>query len=149
MEHWAEEYERLRADYNAAFAGLCAEESRLQSIEAQGRMDASAEAAMGAYRECRERLARFLISFRPTGESEAPVDFQTVSGWLTPRKKPAAGSTEGAEGREDEVQALAYRLWEEAGRPIGSSEEHWYRAERSLRGGSQQAPQQPQNPGNT
>ena len=67
MEHWAEEYERLRADYNAAFAGLCAEESRLQSIEAQGRMDASAEAAMGAYRECRERLARFLISFRPTG----------------------------------------------------------------------------------
>ena len=52
---------------------------------------------------------------------------------MTPRKKPAAGSTEWAGGLEDEVQALAYRFWEEAGRPIGSPQEHWYRAERLLR----------------
>ncbi len=136
----AEEYERLRTEYNAAFARLRAEESRLQSIEAQDRMDAAAEAAMGAYRECRERLARFLISLRPAGESEAAVDFQTVSGWMIGRKTPAADFTEGAGDREDQVQALAYRLWEEAGRPTGSSQEHWYRAEQLLRRGSRQAP---------
>jgi hypothetical protein len=126
----AEEYERLRADYNAAFARLRAEESRLQSVGEQSPMDAAAEAAMGAYRECRERLARFLISLRPSGESEASVDFQTVSGWMTARK---------TEDREAEVQALAYRLWEEAGRPIGSPQEHWYRAEKLLRSGSRRA----------
>jgi Protein of unknown function (DUF2934). len=121
MEHreQAEEYERLRADYNAAFARLRAEESRPQSIEERGPMD-----AMAAYRDCRQRLARFLISLRPAGESEATVDFQTVSGWMKARKTG---------GREDEVQALAYRLWEEAGRPAGMSQEHWYRAERLLR----------------
>lgn len=130
MEHreQAEEYERLRADYNAAFANLRAEESRPQSIEEQGPMD-----AMAAYRECRERLAHFLISLRPAGESEGTVDFQTVSGWMKARKTPAPDSTEGAGGREDDVQALAYRLWEEAGRPAGMSQEHWYRAERLLR----------------
>lgn len=117
MEHRerAEQYERLRAEYNAAFARL--------------RMDATAEAAMGAYRECRERLARFLISLRAAGESEAAVDFQAVSAWMTTRKTPVAGD------REDAVQALAYRLWEEAGRPAGSSQEHWYRAEKLLRHG--------------
>jgi hypothetical protein len=142
MEHreQAEEYERLRDEYNAAFARLRAEESRLRSIGAEGRMDAAAEAAMGAYRECRERLARFLISLRPAGESEAVVDFQTLSGWMTARKTPAANC-------EDEIQALAYRLWEEAGRPTGSSQEHWYRAEQLLRGGSRQAPQPPQSRG--
>ncbi len=137
----AEEYERLRAEYNAAFARLRAEESRLESIEGQGRMDASAEAAMDNYRQCRERLARFLISLRAAGESEAAVDFQTVSGWLTARQTPAARD------RVDQVQALAYRLWEEAGRPTGNSQEHWYRAEQLLRGGSLQAPRTPQGPG--
>ena len=94
---------------------------------------------MGAYRECRERLARFLISLRPAGESEAAVDLQTVSGWMTSRRAPGAGDY------EDEVQALAYRLWEEAGRPTGTSQEHWYRAEQLLRGGARQAPQPPQS----
>jgi hypothetical protein len=151
MTHWerADEYERLRAEYNAAFARLRAEESRLQSIAAPSRMDAAAEAAMDAYRECRERLARFLISLRPAGESEAAVDFQTVSGWMTARKTTAANFTEGRGDREDAVQALAYRLWEEAGRPTGNAQEHWYRAEKLLRGGSRQAPQPPQHPGRT
>lgn len=131
MEHRerAEEYERLRAEYNAAFARL--------------RMDATAEAAVGAYRECRERLARFLISLRPAGKSETTVDLQTVSGWMTARKTPATDFTEGAGDRKDGVQALAYRLWEEAGRPAGSAQEHWYRAEQLLRRGS------PQRPGKT
>jgi hypothetical protein len=131
MEHRerAEEYERLRAEYNAAFARL--------------RMDATAEAAVDAYRECRERLARFLISLRPAGESEATLDLQAVSGWMTGKKIPATDFTEAAAERKDAVQALAYRLWEEAGRPAGSAQEHWYRAEQLLRRGS------PQRPGKT
>ena len=39
-------------------------------------------------------------------------------------------------GLEDTFQAetekLAYELWEERGRPSGSSEEDWFRAERQL-----------------
>ncbi len=34
---------------------------------------------------------------------------------------------------EDEVAALAYRLWLDRGRPDGSPEEDWYLAERKLR----------------
>jgi Protein of unknown function (DUF2934) len=32
-----------------------------------------------------------------------------------------------------EIERIAYRLWEERGRPIGSAEEDWFRAERQLR----------------
>lgn len=35
---------------------------------------------------------------------------------------------------EDEVRELAYRLWEEAGRPEGDGIEFWVRAETALRG---------------
>src|SRR5260370_32929171 len=31
-----------------------------------------------------------------------------------------------------DIEKLAYRLWEERGRPIGSSETDWFRAERIL-----------------
>jgi hypothetical protein len=34
----------------------------------------------------------------------------------------------------DEVAALAYRLWNERGCPLGSPEEDWFRAERELNG---------------
>ncbi len=54
---------------------------------------------MELYRECREKLARYLAS----------------GGAPTPSKS--------------EVEALAYRLWEEAGRPLGRPMEHWFRAE--------------------
>jgi hypothetical protein len=33
----------------------------------------------------------------------------------------------------DEVAALAYKLWQERGCPIGSEEQDWYRAEDELR----------------
>jgi len=39
-------------------------------------------------------------------------------------------------GQEDtfhaEIEELAYQFWEERGRPSGSSEEDWLRAERQL-----------------
>jgi len=33
----------------------------------------------------------------------------------------------------EEIAALAYRIWEEEGRPEGKSDEHWARAQRCLR----------------
>ena len=38
----------------------------------------------------------------------------------------------------EEIARLAYRIWEERGRPIGSAEVDWYEAERQLqiRGGT-------------
>jgi len=32
-----------------------------------------------------------------------------------------------------EVEKLSYQFWEERGRPLGSSEEDWFRAEAELR----------------
>ena len=31
-----------------------------------------------------------------------------------------------------QIEKLAYQFWEERGRPLGSSEEDWFRAEREL-----------------
>ena len=33
---------------------------------------------------------------------------------------------------KNEVAALAYQLWQERGRPIGSDQEDWFRAERKI-----------------
>jgi hypothetical protein len=52
------EYRRLRADYDAAYGRLCAEQLRSQNTADQ----ACFEEALSAYRECRDRLARFLVS---------------------------------------------------------------------------------------
>ncbi|HXF41198.1 MAG TPA: DUF2934 domain-containing protein [Blastocatellia bacterium] len=32
----------------------------------------------------------------------------------------------------NEIEKLAYQFWEERGKPLGSSEEDWFRAEREL-----------------
>jgi len=32
-----------------------------------------------------------------------------------------------------QIEKLAYQFWEERGRPLGSSDEDWFRAERELR----------------
>lgn len=32
----------------------------------------------------------------------------------------------------DDIASLAYRLWDERGRPIGSPEEDWFQAEQEL-----------------
>jgi hypothetical protein len=92
------EYQRLRAEYGAAFNRLCEEVCRLRSITQQVSADKTAEEtarqrvgqALGVYRECRNRLADYLTH---------------------------------------DVQVLAHSPWEEAGRPPGNPDEHWYRAE--------------------
>ena len=34
--------------------------------------------------------------------------------------------------RHAQIEKLAYQFWEERGKPLGSSEEDWFRAEREL-----------------
>lgn len=122
MAHWEPvidpEYERLRADYDAAFARFRAEEHRLQAAEEQRLSDdATGEAvrrvdeALAAYRERRGRLAAYL-ALRQSGAGD---------------RVP-----------QDAVRSLAHRLWEEAGHPMGAADEHWYRAEALIRCGQWQ-----------
>ena len=34
--------------------------------------------------------------------------------------------------RHEEIEKLAYRLWEERGEPLGSPEDDWFRAEQAI-----------------
>ena len=43
---------------------------------------------------------------------------------------PSANS----ENLEDEIARLAHRYYEEEGRPEGKADEHWFRAEREIKG---------------
>jgi hypothetical protein len=115
----------------------------LRSITQQLSPDQSAEQAarrrvdqaMGVYHDCRDKLAGFLVSRQPAGRSAASVDSKPAGVWMMGTNERVAGSDAGAFGRGDEVQVLAYSLWERAGRAIGSPDEHWYRAEELLRSG--------------
>lgn len=55
-----------------------------------------------------------------------------------PAVKQASGKSSSAAPAggpsDEEIAALAYELWEQAGRPDGRSEEHWREAEARLRG---------------
>src|SRR5690242_12916589 len=37
------------------------------------------------------------------------------------------------DGYEEDIRARAYKLWEEAGKPEGRTDEFWYEAERQLK----------------
>ena len=50
-----------------------------------------------------------------------------------PEPLPAAGSTVAGEAEQAQIAALAYALWEAEGRPEGSAEEHWLKAETQIR----------------
>ena len=128
-------YERLRADYDAAFAKLRGEEFWLRLLAQQPSTEEATEdvarrrvdEAMAVYRECRNRLAGFLASLQPARRSAVAADSQPVSAWMMAMNRNSAAA------HPAEVQALAYRLWEEAGRPLGNPDEQWYRAEQLLR----------------
>ncbi len=105
-------YEQLRADYDAAFDALRAAVSRLRSITERHPADRTPE------RAAREQVEQALAVYRE-------------------RRNQLADYLTG--GRRHEVEVLAYRLWEEAGRPIGNPNEHWYRAEAMLAGRQQSA----------
>ena len=130
------DYGRLRAEYDAAFDRLRAAHWELQSIRQQLSPDKMAEEAarqrvdqaMDVYRACRTNLADFLISNQPVGSQFRGVRSVGIN-------RRAAGSKDSAPGCRDEVRVLAHRLWEDAGRPLGSADEHWYRAEEMLHSG--------------
>lgn len=121
MAHWEKKaissYAQLRADYDAAFARMKSAAGRLcRALEFSHGAAAEQEArrlmeeAIVEYRQCRDRLARFLA-----GSSSARRP-------LEDRRRPSA----------EEVRELAYRLWEQAGRPSGTAEQDWRRAEELL-----------------
>lgn len=137
------DYRRLRAEYDAAFDRLRAADWELRSIRQQLSPDKMAEEAarqrvdqaMGVYRACRTNLADFLISRQPVGRPAVSVGSQPLGVWSVGIDRRAAGSKDSALGRRDEVQVLAHRLWEDAGRPMGSADAHWYWAEEMLHSG--------------
>ncbi len=103
-------YSALRAGYQAAFGEFARCVRMLQSLSGRpGVTEEQLEAcrirveeALRAYRESRDRLAALIL----TGEAR-----------------------EGDRVSRAAIERLAYHLWEEAGRPAGRAEEHWYLAE--------------------
>jgi hypothetical protein len=126
-------YERLRTEYNAAFGSLRAAVWELRSISRELSSDNIAgeaaqqrvDQALGLYRECRNDLADFLTSHQPAEQPAVSVGSHRLGVWATGMDRRAAGSHEGAIGRRREVQVLAHRLWEKAGRPVGSPDIRW------------------------
>ena len=104
----------LRKAYDDAFHQLSQRVRLLQSLASQATPDrrASEEAARTVeqarcvYHERRDQLAQFLLSHAVKAVAD----------------------------RRSEVERLAYQLWENAGRPFGRAEEHWYRAEQMIHG---------------
>jgi hypothetical protein len=97
------ELQQLCSAYELAFARLreeCRRRAGAKTAEEREAAGVKVVEAHGIYRECRDRLADYLIDHRRA-----------------------------------EMQELAYRLWEAAGRPFGDPDGHWYRAESMLRGG--------------
>ncbi len=120
------DYSQLRAEYDAAFERLRRADRELRSIQ-RDRSSAKAEQdqarqrfeqAMNEYRACRKRLAEHLLSGQPEGS-------RTLGVWTIETAQPGGA-------RQAEVRLLAHRLWEEAGRPLGKADEHWYQAEKML-----------------
>jgi len=72
----------------------------------------------------------------PTTERKAAV--KTVKKKTASAAKPKAGVKAKGGGQaaapgDEQIAALAYKLWEQAGRPEGRSDEHWREAEVLLR----------------
>jgi hypothetical protein len=110
-------------DYRAAFRDWTAAVGRRSSLPPQvARIDALDEArnqedaAESSYREARERLIDYV---------EVAVPGAAAPGELTGEQKTAVD-------RRLEIEQLAYSLWEQSGRPEGTADSDWYRAEALL-----------------
>jgi len=126
----------LREAYQNAFREFSLKVHLLQSLASQETPDAReveeakllVEKALDAYRESRGLLAQFMLLH---GEAGAAATRRHA-----PAQMALTGNKSQSGGRESEqkslVERLAYQLWEEAGRPSGRAEEHWYRAERLI-----------------
>jgi len=86
------------------------------------------EQAQSAYREKRDALAHFVLSRELKEGDRHWRAFRALQEW--DRHRPESGDDRDL---RFQVERLAYSLWEQAGRPLGNPEEHWYRAERLIR----------------
>ncbi len=127
----------LREAYEDAFRGFSLKVHLLQSLASQETPDGRAveeakrlvEQAHDAYRESRGLLAQFMLLHGEAGA--AATRHHTPAQMAVTGNKPQSGGRES--DQRSRVESLAYQLWEEAGRPPGRAEEHWYRAERLIR----------------
>jgi hypothetical protein len=126
----------LRGTYNETFQHFSLQVRLLQSLMSQPTTDGRAveeakrrvEQAHVAYRESRDLLAQFMLSRGEAGAAATSRHAQTQTAVIGNR--PQSGGRE--LDQESRVERLAYQLWEEADRPAGKAEEHWYRAERLI-----------------
>ncbi|MEX2299528.1 MAG: DUF2934 domain-containing protein [Bryobacterales bacterium] len=132
--------ERLRADYDVAFRNWSAQVRVLQSIDSGDPLDRGAieqarhwvEEAAAVYREKRNVFLNHVIASRSretahrTGVSGPSPE---VAGSKT-RPDAFAGQDRSVPTEEaSPVRKLARQIWEEAGRPSGTEQDDWRRAE--------------------
>lgn len=136
--------ERLRADYDVAFRNWSAQVRVLQSIDSGDPLDRGAieqarhwvEEAAAIYREKRNVFLNHVIASRTrettrgTGVSGSPSLEAAGS-----KGRPEAFAAQDRSVPTEEaspVRKLARQIWEEAGRPAGTEQDDWRRAEEIL-----------------
>ncbi len=114
-------FRELRDAYDSAFLNWTIQRDLLQQLTESGsakqrrtELLKQIEAAENHYIECRNQLADYLMS--------------SVKHDHHLHTEMHYGSHNGR--RRQEVELAAYKLWERAGRPLGSAESDWYTAER-------------------
>lgn len=128
--------EQLRADYDAAFRNWTAQVRVLQSVDSgdpqnRGAVEEArrwAEEAASVYREKRNLFLNHVIASRSRRPKRAKLN-------ISERPAPAVGPRQDHLVLADEnnpVRRLARQIWEEAGRPAGTAEQDWLRAEEIL-----------------
>jgi len=132
--HEQARHSALRDAFRDAFQQFSSQVRLLQSLlsDPASEREAIEEArrrvaqAQRSYRESRNLLAQFMLS---GGEASAAAVIRHA-----PAHTAASDNKPPRDGRgfnqRSQVERLAYQLWEEAGRPSGRADEHWYLAER-------------------
>jgi hypothetical protein len=118
------EFTELDQAYRLAFRDWNSQLHNFQTVSEHPIDDAEtrkarelAAAAESAYREKRDRLAGFILTGTRLSRIFGPYDPTVSHQTLTP-------------DQYRDVEVLAYRYWEEAGRPHGTAEADWLRAEK-------------------
>ena len=66
-------------------------------------------------------------------EDNASVAASAQEGVAIQPNQSAGGSVDNPQPSSEEISRRAFQLWEERGRPEGSQDEDWFRAENELR----------------
>lgn len=127
--------ERLRADYDVAFRNWAAQIRVLRSVDTGDPQNRTAveearrwaDDAAAVYREKRNLFLKYVIASRTR---QTPRSLRNDSTDSIPTDPNPGGAKAAADAQR--VRALARRIWEEAGRPSGTAEEDWFRAEEIL-----------------